>query len=194
MQMVDGFNKSARTGITLALSFATVVLFIFTGNVIVTAMSVVTIMAVVVSVVGMMVLYGWTLGVIEAVCLTLVSGFAVDYIVHFALSYIACKEDGTFGLGVGRANRVTFAFFEMGISVFSGSITTIGASCFLMLAQLVMFAQFGKFMCTTIVLALLYSNTLFMAMLSMCGPSGTAGSIYAVKCLQKPSLVSDESQ
>ena len=171
----------------------------------------------------MQVLYGWTLGVIEAVCLTLVSGFsgkslplstavcatvsfilvgmwrastfvvcfAVDYIVHYGLSYIECHEDGTFNLGAGRQNRVRFAFFEMGISVIGGSITTIGASLFLFQCQLTFFAQFGRFMCTTIVISIVYANTVYMALLAIYGPEGNDGMLCAPASAPSTAQVAD---
>lgn len=179
MQMVKAFNDSAYTGIAAALSFASLVLIVSTGNVFVTIISALCIVCIVVSVLGMMVLYGWTLGVIEAVCLTLVSGFSVDFIVHYGLSYIECHEDGTFDLGKGRQNRVRFAFFEMGVSVIGGSMTTIGASIFLFFCDLTIFSQFGRFMCTTIILSILYANTLYMASLSIAGPEGKQGQLCA---------------
>jgi predicted RND superfamily exporter protein len=113
----------------------------------------------------------------EAVCLTLVSGFSVVFIVHYGLSYIECHEDGTFELGKGRQSRVRFAFFEMGVSVIGGAVTTIGASIFLFFCDLTIFAQFGRFMCTTIVLSILYANTLFMSILALLGPEGKQGQL-----------------
>lgn len=178
MQMVHLFNTSAYTGVAMALGFATIVLLVFTGNWLITALSVFCIVCVVVSVVGAMVVYGWTLGVIEAVCLTLVSGFSVDYIVHLGLSYIECKEDGAFGLGQGRQARVRFAFFEMGVSIFGGAVTTVGASIFLFFCYLTFFAQFGRFMCTTIVLSIVYANTLYAALLAWFGPEGDEGNLF----------------
>jgi hypothetical protein len=146
MQQVKAFNDSAVSGILIALGFGALVLMIMTGNLMVTVISVISIIGIVISVVGMMTLYGWTLGVIESVCLTLVSGFSVDYVVHYGLSYIECQEDGAFNLGKGRQNRVRFAFFEMGVSVLGGSVTTIGASAFLFFCTIGLFQKFGIFM------------------------------------------------
>ena len=146
MQQVKAFNDSAVSGILIALGFGALVLMVMTGNLMVTLISVASIIGIVVSVLGMMTLYGWTLGVIESVCLTLVSGFSVDYVVHYGLSYIECQEDGAFDLGKGRQNRVRFAFFEMGVSVIGGSVTTIGASAFLFFCTIGIFSKFGIFM------------------------------------------------
>ena len=54
-----------------------------------------TIGAVVCCVVGVMYMAGWELGNIESICLTILAGFCVDYIVHFAHSYVECPDDSS---------------------------------------------------------------------------------------------------
>ena len=68
-----------------------------------------------------MYLYGWQIGIIEAICAVLVVGFSVDYTVHLGISYIERRPemDGKYNLGSSRKDRFTHAFFELGISVLS---------------------------------------------------------------------------
>ena len=71
-----------------------------------------TIMSVLVSVVGVMVMLGWELGSIEAILIGIIAGFSVDYVVHLAHAYEIAKGD--------TYSRLTEAFSDLGISVFNG--------------------------------------------------------------------------
>ena len=85
------------------------------------------------------------LGTIESICLTIVAGFSVDYVVHLAHAYMHSPAQS-------RTDRVQHALGEMGITVLSGMATTVLASVPLFLCILVFFAKFGSFMCMTVVL------------------------------------------
>ena len=37
---------------------------------------------------------GWSLGTIESICLTILAGFAVDYVVHYAHAYMYAISNG----------------------------------------------------------------------------------------------------
>jgi predicted RND superfamily exporter protein len=55
---------------------------------------------IVVAVVGTMVMIGWTLGVIESICITIVVGLSVDYTIH--LCHIFASSTG---MHTTRSNR-----------------------------------------------------------------------------------------
>jgi predicted RND superfamily exporter protein len=99
-------------------------------------------MSVLVSVVGVMVMLGWELGSIEATLIGIIAGFSVDYVVHLAHAYEIAKGD--------TYSRLTEAFSDLGISVFNGMITSVGASIPLFFCQLQFFAKFGTFLCLVI--------------------------------------------
>ena len=96
-----------------------------TNNLITASLAVLTIGCVCTCVLGSMVFAGWQLGNMESICLTILAGFCVDYIVHFAHSYRTCTEPS-------RVQRATFALGHMGISVLSGALTSLGASFLLL--------------------------------------------------------------
>jgi predicted RND superfamily exporter protein len=111
-----------------------------------------SIMSVLVSVVGVMVMLGWELGSIEATLIGIIAGFSVDYVVHLAHAYEIAKGD--------TYSRLTEAFGDLGISVFNGMITSVGASIPLFFCQLQFFAKFGTFLC--LVIAFRYVSILVM--------------------------------
>ena len=65
---------------------------------------------------GLMVGFGWELGLTESICLTILAGFCVDYIVHFAQnSYMECPDYSS------CTARATYALYHMGIILGSPS-------------------------------------------------------------------------
>jgi predicted RND superfamily exporter protein len=86
------YLKYAVWGIFVAILLAFFVLCIATNNIIISGLAVLTIGCVVSCVVGTMYLAGWELGNIESICLTILAGFCVDYIVHLAHAYVECPD------------------------------------------------------------------------------------------------------
>ena len=64
------------------------------------------------------------MGVAESIGTILVIGFSVDYVVHLAAHYVHSPDPKRFP-------RTTDSIGEMGISIFSGAMTTIGSAAFL---------------------------------------------------------------
>jgi predicted RND superfamily exporter protein len=117
-----------------------------------------SIVSVLVSVTGTMVMLGWNLGSIESVLISIIAGFSVDYVVHLAHAYEASDGDAY--------ERVTAAFGDMGISVLNGMITSVAASIPLFFCQLQFFAKFGTFLCLTIAFSWIFANFIFMSILA----------------------------
>lgn len=87
---------------------------------------------VVTGVIALMVLSGWELGVIESVATVIVIGFSVDYVVHLAAHYVHSPLHQ-------RNDRAKDSISAMGISIFSGAVTTMGSGVFLFGGTLVFF-------------------------------------------------------
>ena len=81
-----------------------------------------------------MVLGGRNLGFMESICVTVVVGLAVDYVVHYGISFVehfgAENEKGTRLNAVHEA--VTGALTDLGVSVIGGATSTFGAALFLL--------------------------------------------------------------
>ena len=99
-------------------------------------------------------------------------GLAVDYVVHLAEGYSRSEH-------LDRNGRLRDALEEVGISVLSGAVTTLGASMFLLIAEILFFKQFGLFMFSTIGLSILYALGFFITILGILGPQNDTG------CLKK---------
>ena len=117
-----------------------------------------SIVSVLVSVTGLMVLLGWYLGSIESILIGIIAGFSVDYVVHLAHAYESAHGD--------VPERITAAFGDMGISVMNGMVTSVAAAVPLFFCQLQFFAKFGIFLCSTIAFSWLFANFAFMSVLA----------------------------
>jgi predicted RND superfamily exporter protein len=105
----------------------------------------------------------WELGSGESVGVVVCVGFAVDYVVHLASHYIHSKHPD-------RHDRIRESLRELGGSIISGSITTIGATIVLFICTLVLFHKFAIFIIATIVYSIFYSLGFFAAMCHVMGP------------------------
>ena len=95
------------------------------------------------AVIGLTTMVGWTLGTVEAILISILAGFSVDYVVHLAHAY--SHSYGTVD------ERIVATFSEMGSPVFSGMCTSVLASLPLFACNLQFFSKFGTFLCLTIV-------------------------------------------
>lgn len=157
--------------IALALGLSFVVLAVVGGNPIMAFLSVVTIFFIVIDVFAFTVLMGWKLGVLEAINYVVVIGLSVDYTVHLSEAYTESHARD-------RRGRVTGMLAEMGVSVLSGAVSTLGAVFFMFFAPNTFFVKFAGFIFATIALSCLYSLLFFPAALSIIGPTGDVGNVY----------------
>lgn len=173
MRMQQAYVSSTFRGVLVALCLALALLVAFVGNVIVALVAFACITSVVGCTLGAIVMLSWSLGPIEAICATIVTGFSVDFCVHYALAYCEAPERT-------RHERLTRALVEMGISVQSGAITTMGASAFLLATNIRFLFQFGVFMLLTVAFSLVVANLLFTSLIAIVGPQDDVGSVRAL--------------
>ncbi|XP_071080944.1 protein dispatched homolog 1-like [Haliotis cracherodii] len=175
---------NAILGIAIGLSLAFPVLTLATQNIILGFLATVSIGCVTVCVIGVIPLAGWKLGVLVSLNMCLVVGLAVDYIVHLAEGYHLSKSRD-------RKSRVRDTLEAMGVPIFSGACTTLGAAFFMLFAEIQFFFQFGIFMFCTIGFSLLFSMGFFITLLGIVGPSGDQGDFVVFFrrycCKKKPS-------
>ena len=194
--------SSAVWGIVVGLSCALPILIVATGNIFTGLLATFSICCVITCVIGVIPMAGLKLGVgstdlyienlkfstlisqmLESLNLVLVVGLSVDYVVHLAEGYSR-------SLHTDRLGRLHDMLEEVGISVASGAFTTLGASFFLLFAQILFFTQFGVFMFSTIGLSLLFACIFFSTLMGIIGPQNEVGSLKPLyraiaKCCQR---------
>merc|ERR1711988_1448703 len=163
------FMSSAITGMITGTLLAFVVVLLATQQILVAFASMFTIVGILASVLGAMVALGWELGTIESICLTILAGFSVDYVVHLAHAFVQAEKKE-------RLDKVRSALDEIGVSVLGGMLTSASAAGALMICQLQFFHKFGVFLMLTVSMSWIWANIGFMASMALFGPDSSTPS------------------
>ena len=118
------FFRNAIQGMTVSIVMAFIILLFATGNILITLYSILTISCVVVCVVAVFVFKGFEIGATISIAMVIVIGFSVDYVCHLAAHYVHSIERN-------RYEKATGSVRDMGVSIFSGAVTTFGSGVFL---------------------------------------------------------------
>lgn len=102
--------------------------------------------------------------------MVVIIGFSVDYVCHLAAHYVHSAEKKRF-------ERTTESVRDMGVSIFSGGLTTLGSGVFLMGGQIMFFPKFGLIIVTTVAFSLSYAFLFFLALCHAIGPQDNCGSL-----------------
>mmetsp|Transcript_111187 Transcript_111187/g.270183 ORF Transcript_111187/g.270183 Transcript_111187/m.270183 type:complete len:1096 (-) Transcript_111187:138-3425(-) len=157
------FRTSAIQGAIIGTVIAFVVILIATQQIIIALSAFLTIASILVSVLACMKIASYELGSIASICITILAGFAVDYVVHLAHAFNHSKM-------AARTEKVQEAFDDIGVSVLSGAVTSILAAAVLVSCVLQFFAKFGFFLICTVVWAWIWGNLFFMGLMKVIGP------------------------
>lgn len=117
--------------------------------------------------------YYRTVQVMVSMNLALLVGLSVDYVVHLAEAYHRSPHRD-------RLGRTRDMLEHLGVSVLSGAVTTLGASFFMLFAQIQFFVQFGTCLMATIGFSLFFSLGLYATAMALIGPQGDTGSLAYV--------------
>ena len=163
MQSELAFFNGVKQGMAVSGCLAFVILLVATGNILISLFAITSVVCIVVCVVAVMVSRGWELGVSESIAMVIIIGFSVDYVVHLASHFVHAT-------GPTRYDRATDSISSMGVSIFSGGLTTLGSGVFLFGATIVFFTKFAVIIVTTVIFSLTYSLVFFLAVLHAAGP------------------------
>ena len=103
----------------------------------------------------------------------MIIGLQVDYVVHLGEAYISAPYND-------RLGRVKCMLESIGMSVVSGAVSTIGATSFLLAAQVMMMFQFGVFIIVTIFVSFIFSFFCFTTLMALCGPQNKTGCLITL--------------
>ena len=160
---------------TIATIFAFIILLIATGNILQAFISLVCVAVVIVSVLCIMQLQGWEIGISESISMVILIGFSVDYVVHLSGDYMHSAHQS-------RNDKIQQAYMEMGVSILSGSITTFGSGVFLFGGKIILFNKFAVLVTCTITFSFFVAMLLFGAIMHIFGPENGFGDIKCNKC------------
>ena len=178
----NAFLTNVLQGMGISISVAFIILTLATMNIVITMMTILTVIFICASVISVMVFYGWQMGVSESTAMVIIIGFSVDYVCHLAAHYVHSKEKK-------RYERTTESVRDMGVSIFSGGITTLGSGIFLLGGTIQFFPKFGLVIITTVAFSLSFAFFFFLSMCHAFGPEDNCGklpfSLWIKKCRQR---------
>jgi hypothetical protein len=169
--------KSVAQAIGVSVVFCGVVLILMTANVLLGLLGLFSVIVITITTCGLMAACGWSMGIVETICIIVVIGVSVDYSVHLAHAFNHAAP------GLNREEKVRHAMSSMGISLLGGLATTIGSSLFLTFADVTFFKSFGIFLVVTVVVSITVAMTFLMPLLAFIGPEGSFCSIPMPKFL-----------
>ena len=90
-------SSSIRATVLLSVALAAVVVFVFAGRPVLTLIATLTVIMTNVSVMGLMYVWGWTLGAIEGMSITSLVGLSVDFCIHLCEGHMHARAPERFG-------------------------------------------------------------------------------------------------
>ncbi|VVD04087.1 unnamed protein product [Leptidea sinapis] len=140
-----------------------------------------------------LVLIGWKLNVLESVSISLSAGLAVDFSLHYALSYT--NANGT------KAARVKYALCASSGPTAAAALTTGCSGIFLLFSNLLPYSQIGLFLFLIMLISWFYATFFLCSMLHVFGSNTTKETLVEEKkaeskvssiCSDVPDLESHE--
>eukprot|EP00794_Sanderia_malayensis_P010165 gene10165-11205_t len=167
LEFYDLQNSLATgTQISLAVSVAIafgVVLFT-TWNVLISLYSILCIIFVISVSIGILVLGGWRLNILESIVFSVAAGLSVDFTLHFGVAYRSAIDKTT------RNSRVMYSLVHLGSAVTMGAITTFISGLVMAPATVLVYIQLSHFLMTLMTFSWLYATFFFLPLCSAIGP------------------------
>ena len=182
---VQNMNDNFVDATMMCLGVALGIALIFTANIVVTVLTIVSIGIILASTMSVVVSLGWTLGFLEAICLCILIGLSVDFVIHMGHAYCAAAARGVHT----RVERTKEAFARMAYPIASAAFTTFASASALFFCTITFFQKFGTIVMTSMICALCVSLAFYVALLLTVGPEGSFGDIrnFRHMCSCKPS-------
>jgi predicted RND superfamily exporter protein len=161
--LLKNFSSSGYISAGLSIGLAYIVLLMTTQNFRVSSFAIVSIYGIIGCVMSILILLGWEMGMLESMCMSILAGVAVDFVIHIGHAYIE-------GMTENRTENVRNALGALGISVISAGVTTLASALLLFGCTITFFSKFGTFLSLAMVTSLSFAFFLYPPILGVCGP------------------------
>jgi hypothetical protein len=156
--------ESTVTTWVVANGLCLAIILIFTQNVLLSLMVMVTITLVFLCLVGLLfAIFALPFGPVEALGVSIFIGLSANYSLHVAHAY-HCSQSAL------RENKVKQAVYVTGSPILASALSTIGGGAFLFCCRTYAFVELGILICSITAMALLFSMAFLLAWLAMIGP------------------------
>jgi len=171
----QAFIEGTAGSIGISLAFSAAALVLFTGNFWLVISSLSMMCFVIAAMLALFVFLGWTLGAVEALCLSIVVGLSETYALHIGHSYVHASY-------YDRKGRARSAVGERGGSILGSSTIIIGSMAVLWFGSIHIFVIIGTIMLMTFVWSVVAAMFSLLSFLAMAGPQGHSGDMkYYIK-------------
>merc|ERR1712194_624768 len=160
----------------IALPVAAVVLFLSTGNLLITLFGALGIFGVVLTVLASIQLLGWSLGITEVIAAVMVIGLSVDYCLHVAIVWSFSPDEGY----TEKQERFQHTSTTMGPTIFAAAITTAVSATVMFFCQLSFFSKMATLIAVTILGSVMFALFFLLPLALVTTPPGRPyfGSVY----------------
>ncbi|XP_012135069.1 protein dispatched isoform X1 [Megachile rotundata] len=149
-------------GVSLILAL-TVLVFV-TFNPLISLYAIVTIGAAIIVTIAGLILLGWKLNVLESVAVSTAIGLAVDFSLHYVVSYRTCVSKE-------REDRVKTALTQMGGPTLMACLTSGVAGALMLPSCVLAYIQIGVFLLLVMAVSWIYATFFLCPVLAIIGPS-----------------------
>ena len=149
----------------MTMSF--LVLVVSTRNILLSLFAILTVFSIILITVGVLVMLGWELNILESVVITLAIGLSVDFTLHYGIMY-------KLSTGTERTGSVRYSLATMASPVTMAAFTTLSAGLCLLPARVMAYIQIGTFIVVLMTISWIFSTFFFQSLLSAWGPSRTS--------------------
>ncbi|XP_057308047.1 protein dispatched homolog 1-like isoform X2 [Hydractinia symbiolongicarpus] len=158
--------KGTKESLAIAIAVAFVVILLTTLNVLLSIYSILTISFIISVTVGILVLSGWELNIMESVVFSVAAGLSADFTLHYSVAY------KTSLLKNNRVERVKSAINHIGPAILMGAFTTFIAGLVMTPSSVLVYIQMAQFLMLVMMISWLFSTMFFLPLCAVIGPTG----------------------
>lgn len=184
-------SEGTLHALTSSVVIAFVVAILVTLNLLISVYAIITIASSIFTSMGILILAGWKLNVVESLAVSTAVGLAVDYSMHYGVSYKMCRDN------TNRNACARQCISNMGGSTAMAALTTGAAGAFMIPSTVLAYIQIGIFLIVIMFISWLYSTFMFTALLSIIGPERGFGQFsypFLKGCISIQASTSDQDE
>ncbi|XP_013381836.1 protein dispatched homolog 1 isoform X1 [Lingula anatina] len=164
----DSLSNGIPKTLIISLSIATAVMFLTTLNILITVYALISIIWTISMSLGILVLLGWELNILESLTVSIAVGLSIDYTLHYGVSYRLAGE-------MERELRVVYSLAQMGPPLSMAACTSFLAGGLMLPSTVLAYKQIGTFLMVIMSSSWLCSTLFFQSVLRAVGPQGNFG-------------------
>eukprot|EP00111_Clytia_hemisphaerica_P006411 TCONS_00018634-protein len=167
----QGLIQSTKESLGVAIGVAFIAILFTTYNILLSLYSILTITLIISSTVGILVLSGWKLNVLESIVFSVSAGLSADFTLHYSVAYQTSMNKWK------RKERVRDALKHIGPAILMGAVTTFIAGMVMTPSYVLAYLQMAQFLMLVTFMSWLFSTFFFVPLCAAIGPIGNLGQL-----------------